>query len=53
MERRLNAGELLLLSKHMNGPFYIVNHKLTVYSNQHIVMFKIAGGVTSWLETFS
>lgn len=53
LERRLTAGELLLLSEHMNGPFYLHNNKIFVYSNKHIVMFRIAGGVTSWLKTFS
>jgi hypothetical protein len=47
------TGDLMLLSKHMNGPFYIIKNKIAVYSNKHIVMFKIAGGVKSWLKTFS
>lgn len=52
-DRAFKAGELLILSKHINAPFYIQKNKLVLYSNELIVMFKLAGDVTSWLKLFN
>lgn len=51
--RQFYVGEILTLSKHMNAPFYINDKNIILFSNEHIVMCKLAGNVTSWLNNFS
>jgi len=52
MDRELKAGEILILSKRMNAPFFVHKRKIVLYSNEIIVMLKLAGDVTSWLKLF-
>ena len=52
LDRELKASELLILSNNMNAPFFITKRKIVLYSNEHIVMLKLAGDVTSWLKLF-
>jgi len=51
-ERGFYAGEIIALSKHMNAPFYINRETIVLFSNEHIVMCKLAGSVESWLKNF-
>lgn len=46
------TGEILTLSRHMNAPFYINKNKLVLFSQENIVMCKLAGDVASWLKNF-
>lgn len=50
--RQFYVGEILTLSKHMNAPFFIDDKDIVLFSNEHIVMCKIAGNVASWLQNF-
>ena len=52
-DKDFTGGELLTLSKRMNAPFYVHKRKITVYSDEIIVMLKLAGDVTSWLKLFN
>jgi hypothetical protein len=51
-EREFYTGEILTLSKHMNAPFYINRETIVLFSNEHIVMCKLAGSVEAWLKNF-
>ena len=53
MGRNFHAGEIIILARHMNSPFYINQEKIVLFSDEHIVMCKLAGDVTSWLKNFS
>jgi Tat protein secretion system quality control protein TatD with DNase activity len=47
------TGEILKLSKGMNAPFYISQDQIVLFNHEHIVMCKLCGSVTLWLENFS
>lgn len=51
--REFRVGEILTLSKNMNAPFYIAGPHIVLFSHENIVMCKLAGDVTSWLNNFS
>lgn len=51
--RNFYTGEILALSKHMNAPFFINQDKIVLFSNENIVMCKMAGSVALWLNNFS
>lgn len=51
--RKFNVGEILLLSKKMNAPFYIIDNQITLFNNEHIVMCKLSGSVAVWLDNIS
>tara|TARA_R110000851_G_scaffold277406_1_gene430532 strand:+ start:930 stop:1265 length:336 start_codon:yes stop_codon:yes gene_type:complete len=52
-DRGFNAGEIISISKYMNTPFYINRNKIVLFSNENIVMCKMAGSVALWLNNFS
>ena len=52
LDRRPTGAELLTLSRHMNAPYFIIDNKITLYSDEHIVMLKLTGDATSWLKLF-
>ena len=52
-DRPFYTGEILILSKNMNAPFYISEEKIVLFHHEHIVMCKLAGSVTLWLNNFS
>jgi hypothetical protein len=51
-ERPFYTGEILTLSTHMSAPFYINGDKITLFSNENMVMCKMAGSVALWLNNF-
>jgi phosphoribosylaminoimidazole-succinocarboxamide synthase len=53
LDDRLNSGQLLKLCRIMPAPFFISGRSVVIYSSEHIVMIKLAGGVTSWLNLFN
>jgi hypothetical protein len=52
-DRPFYTGEILTLSKHLNAPFFINQEKIVLFSNENIVMCKVAGSVALWLNNFS
>jgi hypothetical protein len=51
-DRPFYTGEILTLSTHMSAPFYINRDKITLFSNENMVMCKMAGSVALWLNNF-
>lgn len=53
IDREFYAGEILTLSKEMTGPFFIHKRKIVMFSSEHVVLAKMAGGIVPWLESFT
>tara|TARA_R110000851_G_scaffold263809_1_gene416362 strand:- start:1004 stop:1285 length:282 start_codon:yes stop_codon:yes gene_type:complete len=52
-EHSFTAGEILSLSRYLNTPFYINRNKIVLFSNENIVLCKMAGSVALWLDNFA
>jgi len=51
-DRNFYTGEILTLSQNLTAPFYINRNKITLFHHEHIVMCKMLGSVTLWLNNF-
>lgn len=52
-DRNFYTGEILTIAKTMNAPFYINLNKIVLFNKEQIVLCKLSGSVTSWLENIS
>lgn len=50
--RYFYTGEILTLSTHMNAPFFISENAIVLFSQENIIMCKMAGSVALWLDIF-
>jgi hypothetical protein len=57
LDRPLSVNQILQLSKHLNSPFFIYEKQgattLTLFGHEQIVLCKMAGSVTLWLDNIS
>jgi hypothetical protein len=49
-DRKFNYGELLLLSRNLNSPYFINERKIVLFGDEQIVMAKLTGNVALWIE---
>lgn len=49
-DRNFYSGEILLISRNINSPFYIHQNRIVLFDHEQIVLCKLSGSVALWME---